>query len=75
MAATSSTKAADEATEESFNALLLESQSPSAAADTSAARQLLESELGTSCVVQALLRRVWTPATEAPSVRGDNAVK
>eukprot|EP00956_Cyclotella_meneghiniana_P038915 scaffold162161_cov20-Cyclotella_meneghiniana.AAC.1 len=74
MAATSSTKAADEATEEAFNALLLESLSPSAAADTSAARQLLESELeSTSDVVQTLLRRIWTPATEAPSVRGDNA--
>ena len=46
MAATSSTKAADEAAEEAFNALLLESHSLSA--DTSEARQLLESELGST---------------------------
>ena len=44
----SSATVVNEAAEQAFNALLLESQSLSAAADTTAARQLLESELGST---------------------------
>ena len=75
MAAASSAKAVAEAAEQAFRALLWESQNPSAAANTSAARQLLESELDSSSdVVQTLLRRVWMPTAESPSIQGDNAI-